>query len=106
MIFYSTGVIWPEQIQILYTQEPIKVGLYSIATGASGALASPIIGKIITRVDQTRTVLVIAVALLTLVSGLQAIVSTYYAREVHVNAADETPSSRQSDCLNYHRMLV
>lgn len=80
MIFYSTGVIWPEQIQILYTQEPIKIGLYSIATGASGAIASPIVGKIIAHVNQTRLVLVIAVGLLTLVSGLQAIVSTYNNR--------------------------
>lgn len=77
MLFYSTAVLWPIQIQALYTTTPITIGLYSMAIGASGSLFSPIIGLAFERIGHSRWFFTAVVAVLCLMCGLQAIVSKW-----------------------------
>ena len=75
MLYYSTAVLWPLQIEALYNTHPIIVGLYSMALGAGGSVFSPIIGMAFEKIGHARLFFTIIVGLLCLFCGLQAIVS-------------------------------
>jgi hypothetical protein len=74
MLYYSSGVLWPIQIQVLYATKPITIGLYAIGLGLAGAMGAPIAGFIMASADQARWQFTVFTALLTIVSGCQAIV--------------------------------
>jgi len=75
MSFYATAVLWPTQVQVLYTQKLYPVGWYSGATGFGGLLTSPFIGYFLMRLRHVRYQLMFYVFGLLLISGCQAIVS-------------------------------
>ena len=75
MAYYASAVIWPEQVQALYTQDPLTVGWYGMAVGIGGAIFSPIAGWIFRGFRRSHIMLPIILALLTIVSGAMAVVS-------------------------------
>lgn len=75
MLYYSTAILWPEQIQALYTTKPYIIGLYAMAFGLGGTLFGPPAGLIVKAFSQTRWILVAFTIVTTLCSGLMAIVS-------------------------------
>ena len=75
MLYYSSAILWPEQIQLLYATEPYTIGLYSIAFGLGGTLCGPIAGWLVGRYSRTRVLLVLFTVGTTIASGLMAIVS-------------------------------
>ena len=75
MLYYATGVLWPEQIQTLYTTDRYKIGWYAAATGATGFFASPLAGFFFRRIGHTRIQFVFYVTLMTIASAAGAIVS-------------------------------
>ena len=57
MLYYSTGVLWPEQIQALYSTNYTIIGLYAMAFGLAGAIFAPIAGWLMVRTDGARWLL-------------------------------------------------
>ncbi|KAI9743687.1 MAG: hypothetical protein M1818_003003 [Claussenomyces sp. TS43310] len=74
MIYYSTLILWPEEIQVLFTTEPITIGLYSMAIGMGGLLGGLIAGVLFQRINHARWLLTGLITVFTACSGLQAIV--------------------------------
>ena len=75
MLYYSTAVLWPQQVAVLYTQKPSDIGWYSSTVGMAGSIVGPIAGWVFIRVGHARWVLTTTVFLLSVVSGAQAIVT-------------------------------
>jgi len=75
MLYYSTAVLWPQQIQVLYTTNPIDVGWYASALGCAGIPTSVLTGFLFARVGHARIMFTIIIALGTLGAGLMALVS-------------------------------
>lgn len=75
MLFYATAVIWPLQVQALYTQQYIKIGWYAGASGMGGVLTSTLWGYSMKYIGRSHIQLPFCLGCLTLCSGLQAIVS-------------------------------
>ncbi|OCK74612.1 trichothecene efflux pump [Lepidopterella palustris CBS 459.81] len=75
MSFYATAVLWPTQVQVLYTQSPYPVGWYSGATGFGGLVFSPLIGYLILKLRHVRYQLIFYVFGVLITSGCQAIVT-------------------------------
>jgi MFS family permease len=73
MIYYSTAVLWPQQVQALYTTDLIKVGWYASALGIAGIISSPIFGWLFTK-GHARILFVFIIALGTISSGAMAVV--------------------------------
>jgi hypothetical protein len=73
MLFYSVAVLWPIQIQALYTTDLIKIGWYASALGIAGITSSPIFGFLFTK-GHARLLFVFIIALGTIASGCMAIV--------------------------------
>jgi hypothetical protein len=78
VIYYAAPILWPEQIEVLYTTNLIHIGAYSMATGSAGALSGPPSGWFVKKVKNTRWLFTSFVLLLTAFSGLQAVVSKLY----------------------------
>lgn len=74
MLYYSTLVLWPEEIQVLFTQDLITIGLYSMAFGLGGGLAAPLAGWVFKKFDQGRWILLFIIVTMTALSGAQALV--------------------------------
>lgn len=74
ILYYSTLILWPEEIQVLFTQNSTKVGLYSMALGLGGSLAGLLAGWIFKKFDQARWILLFIVIAMTAVGGAQALV--------------------------------
>ncbi|KAJ5653290.1 trichothecene efflux pump [Penicillium lividum] len=75
MCYYSAQVLWPQEIQALFTTYRIEVGWYTAAIGVGGGIFGPIIGFSNQKVGYSRWFLVACVLGLTFSSGLGAIVS-------------------------------
>ena len=75
MSFYATAVLWPTQVQVLYTTSPYPVGWYSGATGFGGLLFSAPIGWALLKFRHARYQLIFWVAALLVTSGVQAVVT-------------------------------
>lgn len=75
MLYYSTGILWPIQVQVLYSSILIDIGWYAIALGICGAISAPIGGWAMKKYGHARWMFTGFVLILTLVSGLQATVS-------------------------------
>lgn len=75
MLYYSTAVLWPQQVQGLYTQNLLKIGWYASALGMAGIISSPIIGALFT-LGHARLLFIFIILLGTVASGSMAIVCT------------------------------
>jgi len=74
----SAAVLWPSQVNMLYTQEPVSFGWYIGIMGVAGTLAACVIGFVFVRAADHATVLLTAIAAaLTTFSALQSLVSKY-----------------------------
>ncbi|KAG9943326.1 hypothetical protein KCU85_g8740, partial [Aureobasidium melanogenum] len=75
MVFYSTAVLWPEQIQALFTTELTKVGWYSAATGLGPLCFGWLFGVAASKLPHVKWQMVATMCALTAFSGAQACVS-------------------------------
>lgn len=73
MLYYSTAILWPQQVNALYTTDLIKIGWYASALGMAGIVSSPIFGILMTRIN-SRIIYVFIILLGTVASGCMAIV--------------------------------
>ncbi|KAK7894311.1 hypothetical protein LTR67_006072 [Exophiala xenobiotica] len=74
MLYYSTAVLWPQQVQALYTQDLLKIGWYASALGMAGILSSPLFGFLFT-FGHARLLFIFIIVIGTVASGCMAIVS-------------------------------
>ncbi|OCK72990.1 trichothecene efflux pump [Lepidopterella palustris CBS 459.81] len=74
-LYYSTAVLWPVQIEALYTQNLIDVGWYASTLGIAGMIFGPIIGFVFTYFGHARILYTFAVGLATIAAGCMAIVT-------------------------------
>lgn len=78
MLYYSTAVLWPLQVQVLYATDPIKIGAYSGAFTLAAMPFAPIFGMFFERYAKYgRWILSSWVAMVTLFGGCQAIVCMF-----------------------------
>jgi hypothetical protein len=77
MCFYSSAILWPQQVTILYTQDGIKIGAWSGATGYAAAF-SLFAAVLYHKVPGTNVILTISILAIAVCSGAQAIVSKYF----------------------------
>ena len=77
ILYYSTLILWPLQIQILYAQDPITIGLYSMALGFGGMIGGTLTGFVMNRTNISKWVLVFFCLELTVVSGVSAIAGQF-----------------------------
>ncbi|OCL12154.1 MFS general substrate transporter [Glonium stellatum] len=76
LVFGTTVVIWPQQVQLLYTQDSVKAGWYVSAPSISAVLVAPVYGILLQRFARfSRWILTFLVFTLTLLAACQAIVS-------------------------------
>jgi hypothetical protein len=73
MLYYSTAVLWPQQVQALYTQDLLKIGWYASALGIAGILSSPLFGFLFT-FGHARLLFIFIIVIGTVASGCMAIV--------------------------------
>lgn len=73
MLYYSTAILWPQQIQALYTTDLIKIGWYASALGIAGIISSPLFGFLMTRVS-AQYLFIFIILNGTIASGCMAIV--------------------------------
>ncbi|OCK73657.1 trichothecene efflux pump [Lepidopterella palustris CBS 459.81] len=74
MLYYSTAVLWPQQVQALYTRDLIKIGWYASSLGMAGIISSPIFGFLFT-LGHARLLFIFIIAIGTIASGCMAVVS-------------------------------
>ena len=75
MLYYSIGVLWPQQIQYLYTTDRYKIGWYAGAAGFSGWISAPLAGILFRWIGHARWQLVFYVIMLTAGTAACAVVS-------------------------------
>jgi len=93
LVFSATSTLWPQQVQLLYTQDPIKAGWYISAPPLTGILFAPLYGWILQRFSRhTRWILTFLVGVLTLFSGLQAVISKYFLRAEYSSCQVTNPT--------------
>jgi MFS family permease len=73
MLYYSTAILWPQQIQALYTTDLVKIGWYASALGIAGITASPIFGFLMTKIS-AQYLFIFIILNGTIASGCMAIV--------------------------------
>ena len=73
MLYYSTAVLWPQQVQALYTTDLLKIGWYASALGIAGIISSPIFGLLFT-FGHARDLFIFIILIGTVASGCMAIV--------------------------------
>src|ERR1700744_4310519 len=76
MLYYSTAVFWPQQVQALYTQDLLKIGWYALALGIAGILSSPLFGFLFT-FGHARILFIFIIVIGTVASGCMAIVCEF-----------------------------
>ncbi|KAL1889494.1 hypothetical protein Sste5346_008872 [Sporothrix stenoceras] len=69
MVFTSLSILWPEQIEYLYTTDNIKIGWMAITSGLALALAEIVIGPLLKAVGHVRLQLIVATIILTAFLG-------------------------------------
>lgn len=75
MLYYSTAVLWPQQVALLYTQDPINIGWYASSIGLAGSLVGPLAGWVFAKIGHARLLLTGTILILVACSGAQAIVT-------------------------------
>jgi len=104
MLYYSTAVLWPQQVQALYTQNLLKIGWYASALGIAGIISSPIFGLLFT-FGHARLLYIIIIVIGTVASGCMAIVCesgcslTFVAYSLYANPTSAPGSSTASTVL-------
>jgi len=73
MMYYSVAVLWPQQIQALYTQDLLKVGWYASALGMTGMVSSFLTGYLMTRFGHARLIYSTIIIIGTVAAGCMAI---------------------------------
>jgi hypothetical protein len=76
MLYYSTAVLWPQQIQALYSTNLITIGWYASILGMVGIITSPIFGFLMI-FGHARLLLIFIIALGTVAAGCMAIVCKF-----------------------------
>lgn len=74
ILYYSSLILFPLQVQTLYTQDPITIGLYSMALGFGGMVGGFSTGYVMNRTDISKWILVFFCLELTAMCGISAIV--------------------------------
>jgi len=74
ILYYSTLIVFPLQISILWTQNPTYVGLYSTAYGWGSLVGAFVVGFILKRFDIARWMLIGTCVMLTNVIGARPVV--------------------------------
>jgi len=87
MLYYSTAVLWPQQVQVLYTQNLINVGWYGSALGMAGIPTSVITGYLFAKLGHARIMFTVIIAVGTIGAGLMALVSPTSSTESTVFVA-------------------
>lgn len=75
MAYYGTALLWPQQVQTLYSQDPSTIGWYGAAIGCGSTTLTPAIAWIFRRFGHSNIMLPVLLAILTTVCGACAIVS-------------------------------
>jgi len=73
MMYYSVAVLWPQQIQALYTTDLLKIGWYASSLGMTGIVASAIIGYTTTHYGRARLTFSIIIIIGTIAAACMAI---------------------------------
>jgi len=73
MMYYSVAVLWPQQVQSLYTTDLLKVGWYASSLGMAGIVTSAIVGVVMTRYGHARLIFALIIILGTIAAGCMAI---------------------------------
>ncbi|KAK7204237.1 trichothecene efflux pump [Myxozyma melibiosi] len=75
MVYYSTAILWPQQVERLYTTDYVGIGLYSCTLSLSGAIFGPVSGYVFVKFKHARILFTVLVTGVTICSGAQAVVS-------------------------------
>jgi len=70
----ATTILWAEEVQVLFTQKPVRMGLYGMAHGLAGPVFAPLVGYLVQR-GYARWWLTFFVVAFTIVGGAQATIS-------------------------------
>jgi MFS family permease len=77
LVFNTTSVVWPQQTQLLYTQDSIIAGWYVSAAPLAGVFFSPLYGLLFQKFARfSRWILTFLVFTLTLLAACQATLCT------------------------------
>ncbi|KEF55373.1 uncharacterized protein A1O9_08123 [Exophiala aquamarina CBS 119918] len=72
MALISTGILWPQQVQRLFTTDPQTIGWYGLATNASATVGLIVIGQTFATVRRTRWQFIFVVVMMAIFLGLNA----------------------------------
>ncbi|KIX03612.1 uncharacterized protein Z518_07165 [Rhinocladiella mackenziei CBS 650.93] len=87
MLLISLQVLWPQQVQLLFTTDPESVGWYSLAYNATGVLGALISGPLFARIKFTRVQFVAYTALQAVFIAAMASVTQHTAAKAIVFVA-------------------
>lgn len=74
VLYYSSLILFPLEVQVLFTQDPITIGLYSMALPLGGMIGGLTCGFTMHRTNKAKWILVFFCGWLTVTSGVSAIV--------------------------------
>jgi hypothetical protein len=74
-LFYSSAVLWPQQVERLYSSNPITIGWYSCAIGIAAMVFSPFQGLVMRATKQTQYLFTFVAFAAAVACGAQTIVS-------------------------------
>ncbi|EXJ66722.1 uncharacterized protein A1O5_09917 [Cladophialophora psammophila CBS 110553] len=74
MVLISTGILWPQQVQRLFTTVPRTVGWYGMATNAAATAGLILAGQAFSTIRKTRYQYIFVVVMMTTFLGLNATV--------------------------------
>jgi hypothetical protein len=77
MMYYPVAVLWPQQIQVLYTTDLTRVGCYASALGMTGIVLPFLVGAIFTKWGHARLIFAVIIAIGTVAAGCTAISKSY-----------------------------
>ena len=64
MTFFALAILWPEQIQYIYTTDNIKIGWMSLTSGIAVIVGEVVFGTLMKRLGHTRLQLIVSTAAL------------------------------------------
>lgn len=77
IVYYSTAVLWPTQIQALYETNAAKVGGMTAIPSATSSVGGLLAGYLFSRFGHGRELFIGVTVILTAVAGAQAAVGTF-----------------------------
>jgi hypothetical protein len=83
-LYYSTNVLWPQMVGVLFETDPMKIGWYTSAISMSGLVFGVIVGWLFRKIGHARWFFTFAIAAMTVVSGCMALVSTSFHAALHL----------------------